>query len=261
MKYALVAGERMEAATGLRGVCPACKSEMIPHCGEQLAHHWKHHGKRVCDPWWENETEWHRAWKNQFPADWQEVVLRNKQTGEKHIADVRTKQNWVLEFQHSPIKREERQSRDAFYKRLVWVVDLSESKRDRKQLLRAFDEGKDIAGKGVMRSIYLDDCSLWRKWGDCIVVFDLGEPAPGDEDSVWLVLPVPGQQTAYVARMYRIEFIKRHLAEADSEETFSGWLDSFSTFVQRVAIARRSTSVRAQRPRVANAVARRRRRL
>ena len=46
-------------------------------------------GRRFCDPWWENETEWHRAWKDQFPADWQEIV-HHAEDGEKHIADVKT---------------------------------------------------------------------------------------------------------------------------------------------------------------------------
>ena len=57
--------------------------------------HWAHRGSRFCDPWWENETEWHRSWKGQFPVNWQEVV-HQAETGEKHIADVKTEVDGTL---------------------------------------------------------------------------------------------------------------------------------------------------------------------
>ena len=122
MKYAIVNGERSEARRGLAGECPACSSEMIAKCGEIYAHHWAHKGRRNCDAWWENETEWHRAWKNLFPTDWQEIVHR-ADDGEKHIADVQTEDGWTIEFQHSLIKPEERVSREEFYEKMIWVVD------------------------------------------------------------------------------------------------------------------------------------------
>jgi competence protein CoiA len=99
-EYALVNGQRQEAQPNLSGECPNCTGPMVAKCGEVRAKHWAHVGKRICDPWWENETEWHRAWKGQFPADWQEIVHPGE-NGEKHIADVKTDQGWVLEFQHS----------------------------------------------------------------------------------------------------------------------------------------------------------------
>ena len=43
------------------------------------------------------------SWKNQFPTEWQEIIQRGN-TGEKHIADVKTKDGWVIEFQHSEDK-------------------------------------------------------------------------------------------------------------------------------------------------------------
>jgi len=45
--------------------------------------------------------------KDQFPADWQEHV-QHAETGERHIADVKTSRGWVIEFQHSYLKPEER---------------------------------------------------------------------------------------------------------------------------------------------------------
>lgn len=119
MKFALINGDRVEATKGAKGLCQCCGKELIAKCGEVRIHHWARKGNHSCDPWWENETEWHRAWKGQFPVNWQEVVYQ-AEDGEKHIADVKTDTGWVIEFQHSYIKPEERRSRDAFYKKIVW---------------------------------------------------------------------------------------------------------------------------------------------
>ncbi len=89
MKFALVDEIRCEAQPSLRGNCPACDHPMVAKCGEVKIWHWAHKSRRLCDPWWENETEWHRDWKNQFPVQWQEDVHK-AENGEKHIADVKT---------------------------------------------------------------------------------------------------------------------------------------------------------------------------
>ena len=111
MKFALVNDQRHEAAPGLSGRCMSCDQAMVAKCGNVKVWHWAHKGRRTCDLWWENETEWHRTWKGRFPENWQEVVHKDD-AGEKHIADVKTDQGWVIEFQHSHIKPEERHSRD-----------------------------------------------------------------------------------------------------------------------------------------------------
>jgi competence protein CoiA len=129
MKYALVCGKKTEATKGAIGFCSGCGSEMIAKCGEVKIHHWAHKGKLHCDHWWEPETEWHRAWKNHFPMDWQEVVYKTE-VGEKHIADVQLSNGLVIEFQRSPIDPEERTSRENFYKNMIWVVDGTRLKRD-----------------------------------------------------------------------------------------------------------------------------------
>jgi competence CoiA-like predicted nuclease len=112
MRFALSNNERIEPTKGAKGVCPSCGSELVAKCGEIKRHYWSH--KKKCDDhWWENETEWHRNWKNQFPKEWQEVIHKDE-SGEKHIADVKTDEDWVVEFQHSAIASEERNSRDKF---------------------------------------------------------------------------------------------------------------------------------------------------
>lgn len=87
----------------MRGLCPYCGSEVIAKCGRIKIWHWAHKGMSSCDPWWENETEWHRTWKNHFPLEWQEQIARDPISGETHIADVKTPHGLVIEFQHSSI--------------------------------------------------------------------------------------------------------------------------------------------------------------
>lgn len=107
---------------------------MLAKCGTQKVWHWAHKGRLTCDPWWEPETEWHRAWKNQFPISWQEVPLRSKETGELHIADVQTPHGLVMEFQHSAIDPAELASRERFYENMLWVVDGTRLASDRARI-------------------------------------------------------------------------------------------------------------------------------
>ncbi len=116
MQFALVNEIKTEAMPGGKGKCPCCESETIAKCGNYKIWHWSHKSKNICDSWWENETEWHRSWKNYFPKAWQEEVLFDRETNEKHIADVKVPCGMVLEFQNSPFSPKELKSRELFYK-------------------------------------------------------------------------------------------------------------------------------------------------
>jgi hypothetical protein len=85
-------------------------------------HHWAHAGRRNCDPWWENETAWHREWKSLFPEECREVS-HTAPDGEIHRADIKTPTGIVIEVQHSGMTDAERISRESFYGNLVWVID------------------------------------------------------------------------------------------------------------------------------------------
>jgi hypothetical protein len=122
MQLALVDSERLEAFPGGRGQCPTCGAAMVAKCGPRILHHWAHAGRRNCDPWWENETEWHREWKNLFPEACREIS-HTASDGEIHRADIRTPTGIYIEVQHSAMTDAERISREAFYKNLVWVID------------------------------------------------------------------------------------------------------------------------------------------
>lgn len=122
MRYALVDGSRKEAIPGGHGLCEICGSVMVAKCGPRVMHHWAHFGRRNCDPWWENETPWHRAWKNLFPEACREIN-HMAPDGETHRADIKTPTGIVIEAQHSAMTDQERLSREAFYGNLVWILD------------------------------------------------------------------------------------------------------------------------------------------
>lgn len=177
MKYALVNGERQEAQPGISGKCQCCDSRVVARCGDIRMHHWAHNGQRKCDLWKESETEWHRAWKDHFPKEWQEVV-DSAESGEKHRADVKTDQGYVIEFQHSPIKPEERQARENFYRKMIWIVNGTRRLKDKDKFMEArWSEpiGSKMGLEGVRN--HFCESALLRDWSDsCVpVFFDFGE--------------------------------------------------------------------------------------
>ncbi len=172
MRFALVDNIKLEAKSGLTALCPGCSESVIPKCGDQRVHHWAHSRNKMCDSWWEPETEWHRNWKSKFPEEWQEDFLIDDRTGEKHIADIRTDKGFVIEFQHSHINPQERYSRETFYKNLTWVVDGSRLKRDYPRFLKGKEFFK-IIRKGLFRADYPEEYfpSAWLE-SSVPVLFD-----------------------------------------------------------------------------------------
>ena len=216
MKFALVNGQRQEAQPGLSGVCQYCGGQMVAKCGEVYANHWAHRARRDCDHWWEPETEWHRAWKDMFPKDWQECV-HHAESGEKHVADVKTDQGWVLELQHSYLKPEERRSREDFYQKLIWIVDGTRRKRDKSQFERTFEEGRIVVKELNMWRLFFfpDECMLLRDWAgsSAPVFFDFSGGNQTEDTQLWCLLRVTNRR-AYVGPFSREEFIKFHSQEA-----------------------------------------------
>lgn len=194
MQYALVSNERQEAQPNLTGKCQCCKSPVIAKCGDVRIWHWAHKTKLECDSWWE-ESEWHRAWKGQFPKEWQEIIHK-AENNEKHIADVKVDQGYVIELQRSPIKSEERQSREAFYKKMIWVVDGTRRLKDKSKFL---EYSMSVNGAAHVRKLRrdFDKCTLLREWSECTstTFFDF------NEDVLWVLLPrglLPTVEERYV---------------------------------------------------------------
>lgn len=69
------------------------------------------------------ETDWHRDWKMAFPEELRERTFASRAEGYCHRADVFTACGTAIEFQNSPISLQEMRSREAFYPKMVWVVN------------------------------------------------------------------------------------------------------------------------------------------
>jgi competence protein CoiA len=214
MKYALVNGQRVEAFPKGKGTCRKCNGEVIAKCGTRRVYHWAHWGDRDCDSWAEPETEWHRAWKNHFPPEWQEFIQHDKQSGDIHIADVRTSHGLVIEFQHSHLDPVERAARERFYGNMVWVVDGTRLKRDFPRFNKGKDNLKPTGVPGYFLLSLPDECfpAMWLD-SSVPVIFDfrgVDESQPPDvfRDGLWCLLPGRAEGSAVVVGMSREEFIK-----------------------------------------------------
>jgi competence protein CoiA len=201
MRFGFMQHLRMEAQPGLSGLCCACGGAVIAKCGTQRIWHWAHVKRVNCDDWWEPETEWHRAWKSNFPEDWQEYVSTDELTGERHIADVRTDKGLVIEFQHSHLVPRERVAREAFYRHMVWVVDGTRLKRDEKR----FEKRGNYCNILKPRLYWMNCPELFfhRAWvnSKVPVIFDFGR------ESIWCLFPGRVGRTARFSELSPKAFI------------------------------------------------------
>lgn len=222
MKYAIVDNQKIEAKKGLKGLCPMCNQLVIAKCGQFKVNHWAHISCKHCDSWWENETEWHRHWKDMFPIEWQEVISYDDKTGEKHIADIKTNMGSVIEFQHSNISIEERVSREKFYKDMMWVVDGTRRKNDFKHFLNAFEYGYIWQTDKDSPLVILDNAHRYlpKEWLDCSVpvFFDFKGLLNQDKESydndilrepLWCLLPFSGGDIKAILKSPRDVVIRK----------------------------------------------------
>jgi len=213
MKYALINDQRVEATSKGKATCPICGTVVIAKCGTRRIHHWAHKGLENCDPWKESETLWHRAWKDKYPTDWQEYTQHDPQTGEKHIADVRTVHGLVIEFQHSHIDPKERIAREQFHKNMFWMVDGTRLKRD----LPRFDKGKSNFRHTPLKGFFIANLPeeiFPEEWleSSAPVVFDfVGLSSLSSPDFIrehlWCLYPGRADGNIIVAVMSRSEFV------------------------------------------------------
>lgn len=213
MRFAIVDNERTEAQPKLQGLCPNCSQPVIAKCGDKKVWHWAHRSTISCDSWWEPETEWHRNWKDNYPAEWQEIILFDEQTNEKHIADIRTIHDLVVEFQHSFIKSEERISREKFYKNMLWVVDGSRLKRDYARFQKCVADFKRTKQQGVYFVDFPDEV-FPKSWlnSSVPIIFDFCGLTTLDNDEIkntlWCLLPQKDITRAVVIGLRKRDFIQ-----------------------------------------------------
>jgi competence protein CoiA len=139
---------------------------------------------------------------------------------EKHIADVRTPLGLTIEFQHSPIKPDERAAREKCYGNLFWVVDGSRLPRD---LLR-FSMASGHSGRWETGCTSLPSRMRHSRAAGSIAphrVFDFGDASGRIEqtshvtDPLWCLLPGRARGQAVVLAISRESFVRATHDRAD----------------------------------------------
>ena len=140
---------------------------------------------------------------------------------------MKTDQGYVLEFQNSPIKPGECQSRESFYKKMIWIVNGKRRSKDQDNFIDVLKHSELLDAKvGVLRlREYFHQSALLRDWGSSKVpvFFDFGE------DVIWGLLPKTVEKRAYAFRIHRNELIG-HLGPA-LEWNFEVLLKNLGDFI------------------------------
>jgi hypothetical protein len=219
---------------------------MVAKCGEYRVWHWSHLKTRTCDHWWESQTEWHRAWKNHFPKSWQEFIHQSD-AGKKHFADVKTESGVVLEFQYSHIQPQERQSREMFYQKMVWVVCGVRLKRDRAKFFGCVDLAAVIKQEPLIVSVGWKEGALLRDWGGSRVPVYFDFP---DMPFLWRLNPRAPNGAMYLRRVPRKGFLDLYLKGMtfEQEALVSAKVERAAAEAQRAAARYYYLMQRARRP-------------
>lgn len=239
MQYAIVNGSRALATPELRGECPHCGSPVLAKCGERKVWHWSHIGRRNCDRWWEPETEWHRGWKAHFPTEWHEVG-HVAEDGERHIADIKTPQGLVIEFQHSALASLERIKRTDFYRNIVWVVDGMRRKNDKPRFQRETCSWQ--RWQGDLHRLSDPEWALPHEWLDCSVPvfldFETAASLPLDDPyynppTLWCLLPKFSYESGLGYRLMLAITVRDFISNAHTGHPVPDWTGILSRHEQQ----------------------------
>ena len=159
MLYAYLNHEKIEAAPNRKALCPLCNKEVFAKCGEINIWHWAHLRGDSCalgddgDPNYEPETEWHKNWKLVFGKEYSEIIL--VKDNKKHIADIRTKKEVIIELQNSPIPANIISKREEFYgERMLWIINGAKFVNSFKEKQKVARGAEILIGKHVYTPQY-----------------------------------------------------------------------------------------------------------
>lgn len=119
----------------------------------------------------------------------------------------------MLEFQHSYLIPEERRSRNAFYPKLVWVVDGTRRKTDKPQFQKAIEESTIVWKEPLIRRVHFpEECRLLKEWhdGNALVFFDFQEANETKQSKLWFLFPKISTTEAYLSTFSREDFVELH---------------------------------------------------
>lgn len=147
---------------------------LIAKRGEQLAHHFAYYSKDQAgilnDPWYQSKRiggskgDWHTEWQELSDPEYVEVIKQKEDV--KHIADMISKNDKVIELQHSPISQQEINEREEFYDDMFWVIDATNAEHF-------------VAGSGrlqnVMYNFYAVKMEDWWGYTTKTIYLDIGK--------------------------------------------------------------------------------------
>ena len=113
-------GDKVYPSSGVKAKCFICGGELISACGDVYVHHFRHiNGDENCAS--RHMTRWHLHWQEVVDKKYIELSIDN------HRADIVHPKGYVIEIQHSPISNEDVVSRKQTYKKIVWILDYTET--------------------------------------------------------------------------------------------------------------------------------------
>lgn len=233
--YAIVDGIRKHIDNVERfthGECPVCGSELIAKKGPKNAHHWAHARCDKCDAWYQPKGPWHLMWQNLFPEECREVVIDNG--GERHIADIKTANDIVVEVQWSSISTEDIAVREKFYNKMLWIVGAGEASNN-KRLGKFIEEnvGVDIAPMAIREiSFFFGDI----KWLHCSrpVFVDISGTLEGKylaEELFYIMPSKNSREDVYVCKVTREGLIEA-LLRGETKPFFQRLKDAKAKFLR-----------------------------
>ncbi|MDP1709175.1 MAG: competence protein CoiA family protein [Gammaproteobacteria bacterium] len=118
--------------SGQRTICPGCGGELVACCGQIVMWHWRHLSGVDCDPWAESPSAWHIRWQHYLKTLGASLEVFMSKDGENHRADAVLPGGTVIELQCSGISVDEIETRERFYRNMIWVFDARDPyKKDR----------------------------------------------------------------------------------------------------------------------------------
>lgn len=118
-----VAGIGPPLSSGESGNCTHCGAVMVGKVGSVVVAHWAHRWPTTCDAWSEGESDWHRDWKARFAERGCAIEQTLERHGQRHRADVVLRDGTIVEVQRRHLAHYEAVNREAFYMRMVWLLD------------------------------------------------------------------------------------------------------------------------------------------
>lgn len=178
--------------------CPSCHEELIIRNGSVRIQHFAHKNKCDCDDYDNDMSEWHRNWQKKFPLRNREVVLKLDIDNDYSLFAENCKKiirrtdvlcyGYAIEFQNSPISREEFNERTWFYnhlgKKVIWIFNMINEYESNK--IECYDEWHNSRGDGGKYS-WKYASKTFKNYNssdkDVILIFQISEIDKDEEDS------------------------------------------------------------------------------